>query len=93
MIENAKLVRVDVIKRGVATAEGIQVGDSEERAVRIYGGRLKVETRAYLEEPAHFLTLKSGDGKYGIRFETDKDKVESFYGGTFEAIQYIEGCE
>src|SRR5437660_4655227 len=32
MIENGHLVRIDVDKAGVATAEGVQVGDSEEHA-------------------------------------------------------------
>lgn len=93
MIEYGKLARVDVIERGIATTEGIQAGDSEERAVQAYGGSLKVEPNFYNPEEGHYLTIRSSDGKYGIRFETDKGKITTFYGGTFEAIQYVEGCE
>lgn len=92
MIENRRLVRVDVDKNGMATIEGVQVGDSEQHVKEVYGSNLKVEPRAYMDDAdAHYLTLRSGD--YGIRFETDRGKVSSFYAGTFEAIQYIEGCQ
>jgi hypothetical protein len=89
MIEDKHLVRVDVDKSGVATTEGIQVGDSEEHVKHVYGSRLQVEPNHYTD--GHYLTLRSG--KYGIRFETEDGKVSTFYAGTFEAIQYVEGCQ
>jgi|KBSMisStaDraftv2_1062788.scaffolds.fasta_scaffold94588_5 hypothetical protein len=89
MIENKHLVRVDVDKSGVATAEGVQVGDPEERVRQVYGSGLKVEPQHYTD--GHYLTLRSGDD--GIRFETEEGKVSTFYAGTFEAIQYVEGCQ
>jgi len=89
MIENGRLVRLDVDKSGVATTEGVQVGESEEHVKQVYGLRLKVEPHHYTE--GHYLTLRNGN--YGIRFETDEGKVSTFYAGTFEAIQYIEGCQ
>jgi hypothetical protein len=92
MMENGKLVRVDVGMRGIETRSGIQVGDSENRTHRVYGSSLTVETRAYLDEPDHFLTIKSKDGRYALRFETAHRKIESFYAGTAQAVSYIEGC-
>jgi hypothetical protein len=89
MIENRRLVRLDVDKRGVATTEGVQVGDSEEHVKQVYGSRLKAEQHHYTD--GHYLTVRNGD--YGIRFETDQGKVSTFYAGTFKAIQYIEGCQ
>jgi hypothetical protein len=89
MIENSRLVRVDVGKSGVATSEGVQVGDSEEHVKQVYGSPLKVEANHYTD--GHYLTLRNGN--YGIRFETEEGKVSTFYAGTFEAIQYIEGCQ
>jgi hypothetical protein len=89
MIQSGLLVRVDVDRSGLATTEGVQVGDSEEHVKQVYGSRLKVEPHHYTD--GHYLTLRSG--KYGIRFETDQGKVSTFYAGTFEAIQYIEGCQ
>src|ERR1019366_3923608 len=90
MIENGRLVRIDVDGAGVATGEGIQVGDSEKRDRQVYGARLKIEPHAYTGPEGHYLTIRSGSGRYGIRFETDKGKIETFYAGRFDAIQYIE---
>jgi len=88
MVENGHLVRVDVDKSGIGTAEGVQVGDSEEHVMQVYGSRLKVEPHVYTN--GHYLTIHNGD--YGVRFETDKGKVSTFYAGTFEAVRYVEGC-
>ncbi len=89
MIENRPLVRIDVDKTGVPTTEGVQVGDSEEHVKQVYGSRLKIGPQHYTD--GHYLTLRNGD--HGIRFETDEGKVSTFYAGTFEAIQYVEGCQ
>ncbi len=93
MIENGRLVRVDVDREGLSTSEGIQVGDSESHALKVYGHLLKVEPRAFMEEEGHFLTASSRDGRFGVRFETDHGKITGFYAGRYKAIQYIEGCE
>jgi hypothetical protein len=93
MIENGRLVRVDVVKPGVSTSEGIQVGDSEELAQKAYDTRLSVEPHAYSSKEGHYLTVRSAKGRYGIRVETDKGKITVFYAGRFRAIHYIEGCE
>jgi hypothetical protein len=92
MIEDGRLARVDVDARGISTSEGIQVGDSEADARRVYGPSLKVETLQYTEE-GHYLTLRSSDGRYGLRFETEKGKIQRFYAGRFAAVQYVEGCQ
>jgi hypothetical protein len=89
MIENRRLVRVDVDEGGVATTEGVQVGDSEEHVKQVYGSRLKVEPHHYTD--GHYLTVQRGN--YGVRFETEGGKVSTFYAGTLEAIQYVEGCQ
>ena len=93
MIEDGRLVRIDVDHPGISTSEGIQVGDSESHTLKVYGEVLKVEPRAYMEEDGHFLTARSRDGRYGVRFETDHGKITGFYAGRYDAIQYIEGCE
>jgi len=92
MIEDGRLVRIDVDKAGVLTVEGVQVGDSEKHVVQVYGPSLKVEEHAYTPE-GHYLTVRSKDGRYGIRFETEKGKVQTFYAGRFKAVKYIEGCQ
>lgn len=92
MIEDGKLVRIDVDAPGVATATGIQVGDSEAHARQVYGAKLKTTEHKYIDT-GHYLTVRSIDGRHGVRFEADKGKIIMFYSGTYEAIQYVEGCE
>lgn len=94
MILAGRLARIDVSEPGVPTSMGIQVGDSETHARQIYGRRLRVEPHAYTgDEGGHYLTAKSSDGRFGIRFETHGKKITMYYAGRFDAIQYIEGCE
>ena len=92
MIEEGHVVRVNVERCNISTAEGIRIGDSETRAMQVYGQRLKVESHAYTAPTGHYLTVRSSDGRYGIRFETDGNKIVSFYAGKQQAISYIEGC-
>jgi hypothetical protein len=93
MIENRRLVRIDVDGSGIATHEGVQVGDTEDRVRQAYGAELKVEPNAYTGPEGHYLTIRSHSGPYGIRFETENGKVTTFYAGQYDAIQYIEGCQ
>jgi len=53
---------------------------------------MKVTPHQYLDT-GHYLTVRSAHSRYGVRFETDKGKITEFYAGTYEAIQYVEGCE
>jgi hypothetical protein len=91
MILDGHFVRADVDARGMATTEGSQVGDLESATLRTYGAKMKVEPHQYIDD-GHYLTMRSSTGKYGVRFETEKGKIISFYVGLFSAIQYVEGC-
>jgi hypothetical protein len=92
MILEGRVARVDVGNTSTRTAEGIHNGDSEARALQVYGKRLKIEPNFYDSENGHYLTLHSPDRKYGIRFESDDGKITSFYAGTTDAIAFVEGC-
>lgn len=92
MIEDVRVVRVDVDSAGIPTTQGVQVGDSEEHALQVYGPKLKVSGSQYDPE-GHYLTIQSEDGRNGIRFETEKGKIRTYYAGRFEAVQYVEGCQ
>lgn len=91
MMIDERLARIDVNGANVPTPAGIRVGDAEARVKKMYGPALKSDPHKYIED-GHYLTVRSKNGKYGIRFETDKGKVTRFYGGTSDAIQYVEGC-
>lgn len=93
MILHDKLARVDVDNLGVFTSAGIQVGDTEKRALTAYGSRLKVSPHHYDAPEGHYLTAETSDGKFGIRFETWDGKITRFYAGSSEAIALVEGCQ
>ena len=93
MILNGRVARVDVDDQDTQTVDGIRNGDSEAHALSIYGKRLKVTPHAYTAPEGHYLTVRSADGKYGIRFETDRGKIVRYYAGRVDAISFIEGCE
>jgi hypothetical protein len=92
MILDGRVARVDVGNTSTRTAEGIRNGDSEASAVQVYGKRLKIEPNFYDPENGHYLTLRSRDRKYGIRFESDNGTITSFYAGNINAIAFVEGC-
>jgi hypothetical protein len=71
MIVDGRLSRVDVDAPGISTTEGIQIGDTEAKALRVYGPRLKVGPHQYIED-GHYLTARSRDGRFGVRYETEK---------------------
>lgn len=91
MIVDGRLARIDVDAAGIFTDTGLKVGDSETRVQKAYGAKLKTSGHKYVDT-GHYLTARSGNGRNGIRFETDQGKVTKYYAGTSEAIQYVEGC-
>lgn len=93
MILDGRLARIDVDGPNISATGGVHVGDSEQRALRVYGSKLKVEESKYTGPEGHYLTLRSSDKRYGLRFETDMGKITQFYAGTFDAVQLVEGCE
>lgn len=93
MILNGRVARVDVDNPDTQTVEGIKNGDTEAHARGVFGKRLRVTPHAYTGPQGHYLTVRSDDGQYGIRFETDGLKIVRYYAGRVSAISYIEGCE
>ena len=91
MMIDERFARIDVNGANVPTSDGIRIGDTEAHVIKVYGPTVKVDPHQYIDD-GHYLTARSKNGKYGIRFETDKGRVVSFYAGGFEAIQYVEGC-
>jgi hypothetical protein len=92
MIIDGHVVRAEVNAPGISTSTGIQVGDSEAKVRKFYGARVQVTANPYLDTGL-FLTIRSADGRQGIRFITDKGKITMFFAGNYDAIQYVEGCE
>ena len=93
MLLDGRVARIDVTKRGIETLSGAAVGDLVAKVRGIYGGRLRASSHDFgAGEGMQYLTLFSHDRRYGIRFETDGERVTEYYVGTGEAVQFIEGC-
>ena len=92
MMLEGRLGRIEVKEPGIKTASGIQVADSEVKAQKAYGARRKVEPHKDIDN-GHSLTVRTSDGRRGIRFETEDGKITSYYAGRYDAIQFVEGCQ
>jgi hypothetical protein len=92
MIESGRLRRIDIREAGVATNDGIQVGDSVEKVKAKYGTRLKIEPHFYSGPEDKYLTVTFSSGRLATRFETHNDLIDSIYSGSFKQVQYVEGC-
>jgi len=93
MLLDGRVARIDVTSRGIETLSGAAVGDLVSKVHSIYGHRLRSTHHDFgAGEGMEYLTMFSGDRHFGIRFETDGERVTEFYVGTSEAVQFIEGC-
>ena len=93
MIFDRKVVRVDVWQPGIATASGVQVGDSEDRVRAIYGDRITVRPHKYTA--GHYLIYKPSDSaaaRFGMVFETDGSVVTTYRAGLLPQVEWVEGC-
>jgi len=94
MIENGRLVRVDVRTPGIKTSAGAMVGDAEARIEELYAGRVTRMPHKY-EQGSLYLTVASRETARGtaqLIFETDGKVVTRFRGGLLPQVAYVEGC-
>lgn len=92
MMIDHHMARIDVMAAGISTTTGIHVGSFKQDVLAAYPNQVDIQPHAYLAPEGEYLTVYSPDHRFGIRFETDHDRVTAFYAGTAQAIQYIEGC-
>lgn len=94
MVSNGKLVRLSINEPSTLKSNrGVGVGASEAEVVKAYAGKLKVEPHAYEDKPAHYLTSRTPDRRYAIKYSTDnKRRVQGIDAGLAEPVGYIEGC-
>jgi hypothetical protein len=93
MLEEARVVRVEVDSGSVPTAEGARIGDTETRIQQLYSGRMEVQPHKYTD--GHYLIVRpteASDTTHLLVFETDGRVVERFRGGQRPQVEYVEGC-
>ena len=92
MIIGDRVVRIELTGgTQLHTFAGAGIGTTEADLRRMYGARLDVQPHKYVEG-GHTITLRSGAGTEGLRFETDKGAVTGIQAGPWEHLNYVEGC-
>jgi hypothetical protein len=93
MIERDTVARVDVRAKGVLTAEGVGVGDTEQRVLEQYAGRVRTSPHKYTGPTGHYLTVSAPpDSTHLLVFETDGRLVTNYRSGRRSAVELVEGC-
>jgi hypothetical protein len=93
MVERDTVVRVDVRAKGVRTAEGVGVGDTEASVAKAYEGRVRTTPHKYTGPKGHYLTASAPpDTSHLIVFETDGSSVVTYRAGSRPAVELVEGC-
>jgi hypothetical protein len=93
MFEDGVLVRIDVTSPGIATADGLQVGNSRARADSLYGA--VATRRLHKYEAGEYLIVRPlapADTLQRLVIEVVAGKVRRFRGGRFPQVEYVEGC-
>ncbi|UGQ45310.1 hypothetical protein [Massilia endophytica] len=85
------LRRVDVEEPGVLNDRGIGVGDPADKVLRLYGEAVHV-TPADYERSERYLSVRSGSGQHGFRFRASAGRVKSYHAGSWDQVEYMEGC-
>jgi hypothetical protein len=92
MIIDARVVRIELTgSTRLRTFAGAGIGTTEAELKRMYGERLEVQPHKYVEG-GHTITLRSGAGTEGLRFETAQGAVTALQAGPWQHLNYVEGC-
>jgi hypothetical protein len=93
MVEQGRIVRVDVDSAGLATSEGATVGMSEADIRSRYPGVREVPHK--YDERGRYLVVTSAspaDSALRLIFETDGARVVRYRAGVVPQVEYVEGC-
>jgi len=92
MLDGDTVVRIDVAAPGHPTRGGVEVGMSEDEALKRLGPAAKVEPHPYTGPEGHYLVWHHPKSPLGLIVETDGKKVVNYRIGRWEQVQWIEGC-
>jgi hypothetical protein len=94
MVEQGKVVRVDVDSSGVRTAAGVEVAMAEADVRSRYPVGLRVQPHKY-DPKGRYLVVQGtepADSARRLIFETDGQRVVRYRAGITPAVEYVEGC-
>ena len=92
MVIEGRIARTDVNDSTVRTSRGARIGDTEQRVLELYSGRVTVTPHKYTD--GHYLVVapENGDSTHALIFETDSGRVTTLRGGRQPEVAYTEGC-
>lgn len=93
MFVGGVLARVDVNAAGIATAEGLEVGQPLARAESLYATTARRLPHKYTRgEYFVVLPLAPMDTVHRLVIEIDQGRVTTFRVGRHPPVEYVEGC-
>lgn len=93
MLAQGVVARIDVDSAGVATAEGVAVGDSVSRVNEAYAGRVTVMPHKYVQG-GQYLTVKPAAPRDSLRvvFESEAGRITRYRVGRLPQVEWVERC-
>ncbi len=92
MVEDGRVARFDVYGEAVAAPFGIRIGDAEEIAMKKLPKGVVVSQHHYGDGGDHYLTWRKPRTHLAIRVEAMGGRVGGVYWGSWDSVQYVEGC-
>lgn len=93
MLAKGVVARIDVDSAGVATAEGVGVGDSASKVNDAYAGRVSVTPHKYVPG-GQYLTVKPAAPRDTLRivFESEDGRITRYRVGRVPEVEWVERC-
>ncbi len=92
MVENGRVVRVDVDSAGIRTEAGGEVGMSETELHARYPSGFEVRPHKYDTASRYLIYREPADSSLRLVFETDGQRVVRYRAGAMPPVEYVEGC-
>lgn len=93
MLNQDRIVRIDIDNRAFKTERGARIGDTEERIKALYPGASVVGHK--YDPEGHYIEVapsNRSDRGYLLLFETDGKRVTTFRSGRTEEVGLVEHC-
>jgi len=94
MLRNNRIVRVDLVRRGVRTTGDVRIGDSEASVRRRFAGRLRIQPTKYIEGgfDLEVRPRRRSERNRRLIFGTDGKKVVYVQAGRLPEVHQVERC-
>lgn len=94
MLSKSRIVRVDLVRRGVRTTGDVRIGDSEASVRRRFAGRLRIQPTKYIEGGFDLEVRPRNRSERNRRliFGTDGKRVVYIQAGRLPEVHLVERC-